>query len=101
MSEYFHPNIQHPDLPYWRTPPWLRYQVFKFLLENPSNTCVPSNTSAPTNPPELLEENTSGRNRKRKNCNEGVFHPRSHPYCHSCDPLQKVIKVEDPRGNFW
>jgi hypothetical protein len=101
MSEYFHPSIQHPDLPYWRPSPWLRYQAFKFLLENPSNTCVPSTTSVPTNPPELLEENLTGHIRKRKVCNEPDFHPKSHPYCHSCDLLRKVIKIEDSRRNFW
>jgi len=110
MSEYFHPNIPHPELPYWRPPPWLKYQAFKFLVENPSTTCVPdcvsSNASVPiiselTNPTEPIEEALSGNTRKRKYCNEGVFHPISHQYCHSCDPLQKVIKIEDPIGNFW
>jgi len=62
MSEYFHPNIPHPELPYWRPPPWLKYQAFKFLLENPSTTCVPSTTSDLHNSPDLVE--SSGKKRE-------------------------------------
>jgi hypothetical protein len=101
MSEFFHPIIEHPDLPYYRAPPWLKYQAFKFLLENPSTTCVPSNTGDSSNSLKPVEEKLSGHKRKRKYYNKPVLHLKSHRYCHSCDTLGKVIKIEDPRGNFW
>jgi hypothetical protein len=59
MSDYFHPVVEHNSLPCWRSPPWLKYQAFLFLLENPSNTCVPSTISVPTQsiePPKLSGE---------------------------------------------
>jgi hypothetical protein len=62
IAEYFHPSIEHPDLPYWRTPPWLKYQAFKFLLENPSTTCVPSTTSDSPNSPDPVD--SSGKKRE-------------------------------------
>jgi hypothetical protein len=92
MSEYFHPVVEHDNLPCWRPPPWLKYQAFLFLIENPSNTCVPSTISVPTQylePPKL-----SGEKREVEEDIESDWIP---PYRIKV----KKIKLEDPRGNFW
>jgi hypothetical protein len=50
------------QLQYWRLPTWLKFQKFKFILENPSNICVPSNISVPSSTTEPVR--LSGQKRK-------------------------------------
>jgi hypothetical protein len=101
MSELNHPPssvtnpfVDHtlPALPRWRVPflaRW-RYMQSNFIKENLSSIAEPDNAPQPL----------SGPNRKRKRLNPPVFHPLSYQFCHSCDPFQRIIKVEDPEGRF-
>jgi hypothetical protein len=61
-SKYFHPIAEHNNLPYQRSLPWLKYQVFLSLLENPPKTCVPSTISVPSKP--IEPSKLSGSKRK-------------------------------------
>jgi hypothetical protein len=92
MSEYFHPAVEcTTNLPYWHPPPWLKYQAFLFLLENPSNTCVPSTISVPSKPIEPTK--LSGEKRDLEEEIESDWIP---PY----QIKLSKIKVEDTKGNI-
>jgi hypothetical protein len=79
-----------PVLPRWRVPAWVHQQQYNFIWENLPIIAEPDSIPQPL----------SGPNPKRRRLNSPVFHPASHQFCHSCDPFQRIIKVEDPEGRF-
>jgi hypothetical protein len=99
MSQYFHPVIEHNNLPYWRPPPWLKYQAFKFLLENPTEVCAPVTNSAPIQPIEPPE--LSGKKREAEEDSESESEWIASDWIHPYKIKLKKIKLEDPKGNFW
>jgi hypothetical protein len=101
MSELYHPpsripnpfvDLTLPALPRWRVPflTRRRYMQYNFIKENLPIIAEPDSIPQPL----------SGPNPKRRRLNPPVFHPLSHQFCHSCDPFQRIIKVEDPEGRF-
>jgi hypothetical protein len=78
-----------PERPYWRAPRVShtnRVRALNFLILNTTT--------------HLLEPDTSiERSPKRRRLNQPLFPPLSHPYCQPTDPLQAVIKPEEPENH--
>jgi hypothetical protein len=98
MSQYkychpvFVPIIQPPppELPYWRAPRVShtnRVRAFNFLTLNTTTHLI-----EPDKPTE--------RSPKRRRLNRPLFPPLSHPYCQPTDPLQAMIKPEEPTASY-
>jgi hypothetical protein len=74
-----------PELPLWRAPRVShtnRARAFNFFLMNTTtHICEPDRHIEPSP--------------KRRQLNQPLFPPLSHPYCQTTDPLQAVIKSEE------
>jgi hypothetical protein len=77
-----------PALPHWRRLAVdCRIQAFHFLQSNIVHLAEP-------------DKHQFERSSKRRRLNQPLFPPLSHLYCQPTDPLQAVIKPEEPTGNL-